>query len=220
MYIFSCIISTSCIGRTYRWGHAGEDVIWKCRPIGQSWDPRYGKPHTYSATSALLHLLCYIWFATYATSAMLCLSTHALLAIWRLAWIDLIGSEPPMSWTPCTPTSLPSMSVVHCSCRTAYKSVWSSTGRAEWLSFSGEARLEEKSGRKSYPAPTFPSDFPEMWAQIISKGNNVSPDYFKWKTQGKCFSSVKAKSLAGIGWGDAREEMWRGEGERDWRGWK
>ena len=24
---------------------------------------------------------------------------HALLAIWRLAWIDLIGSEPPVSWT-------------------------------------------------------------------------------------------------------------------------
>ena len=115
--------------------------------------------------------------------------THALLAIWRLAWIDLIGSEPHMSCAEhCTVPSIgagcPEI-VVHgvTHCVTLLTRVWSSTGRGEWLSFSGEERAW---GEK----------WPEIlsWRPSLQIFQKCQPWLFQKGNLWKCFWRAGMKS--------------------------
>ena len=86
---------------------------------------------------------------------------HALLAIWRLAWIDLIGSEPPVSWTARR----------H---RTGQHSTLTNMefnrSAVTFLVILGQSGKVDGNLILS-------SDLPFQFSR------NVSPDYFKWNTE-------------------------------------
>ena len=131
---------------------AGEDVIWKCRPIGQS------EPRDMENPNSTLQLSRPMLCSRYGGS--------------RLNRPDWIWATHVLNLNTTT-TTLPNIGAMSSA---EYNTLWlqaygvQQVGR-EWLSFSGEAASLRRKVAGNLILPTFPSDFPKMWTLIIWQEN-------------------------------------------------